>query len=246
VGSLKPYDDLFTRLLFDRALRESIRADGWAAVGEAADPFRDVDLDKIDALSDQIRDSLLRGQLGELGIGESFPETVAALGGDSRAVVERFMASSPGGPGVDTTGRRAGVGVLEGFHIWAEGRLAGRPDDLRRAQHELAVSLLATLARTPKPGFLIRWPFAHAIGGGWTCVLDAGRVLEGPDDRPDQPVVHRSAAGRLAVETAPLAVAAIALEAAESRPAWVGETLAALAPDALADARETAANLGLV
>jgi hypothetical protein len=246
VGDLKPYDDLFSRLLFDRQLREAVRVGGWAAAGAAADPFRDVDLDKLDALAAQIRDGLLRGQLGELGIGESFPSTIAALGGDPPAVVERFMVALHAAHNIDSTGRRAGVGVLEGFHTWAAGQLGERPDDRRRAQHELATALLATLARTPRPGFLIHWPFAHAIAGGWSCVLDAARPLDDPQARPEQPVAFRAAAGRLAIETVPLDIAAVTLERADDPPAWVGDRLAQLDPVALDKARTEAAARGLI
>jgi hypothetical protein len=246
VVGLKRYDDLLSQLLFDRGLRAAVRADGWATLGEAADPFRDVDMDKIDALSDQIRDSLLRGQMGELGIGDSFPETLAALGGAASAVVERFMAASPGGPGVDNTGRRAGVGVLEGFYTWASDQLAGRGEDLCRAQHELATALLATLARTPRPGFLINWPFAHAIAGGWSCVLDGDRALSGPQDRPEAPLAYRALKGRLAIERVELAVAAVTLEGSERAPVWAVEEAALLGQAALLRAREEAAARGLI
>jgi hypothetical protein len=245
VDGLKPYDDMLSRLLFDRRLREAVRAGGWSVIGEMADAFQGIDLDRLEILSGEIRGGVLRGQLGELGVAESFPDTIATLGGGPEAVADRFLAAQQAAPDMDITGRGAVVGVLEAFHTWAERELHGQPAALCRAQHELATALLATLARTTRPGFLVRWPLVHAIRGGWTCVLDAAGPLVRQQDAPEQPFVYRAAAGRLAIKPVTLTLAAAALDAASEPPSWVAEQLAQLDAQALQAARDELAALGL-
>ena len=155
MDALRRYDELLSRLLYDRPFRERARAGDWSAFGEEADAFQTVDLERCEALSTAIRDGLVSGQLGGLGLGHVFPETTSAIAGGAPEAVEAFLAASGAAPGFDGTCREAGVSVFESFYRWAEGRLIHQPEALRVAQHELAAGLFRVLAAKPHPGFRI-------------------------------------------------------------------------------------------
>jgi hypothetical protein len=248
MDELSRLDAAFQRLLFDPRLRASLRAGDRSALGPDADAFARLDLDELDRLAAAVRDGLVRGSLGGLGLADAFPATITALGGDPAAVVERFLADTGGaavdGRPIDATGRRAGVSVLEAFHGWADAALPD-PAPRARAQHELAAALLAALARTPRPGFLVGWPLVHLDALGGRCVLDAARPLAGPDDPPDDPVVYVAAAGRYASGRLSRPLAALVLEPLASPPRWTRECLAQQPPDALDAARRALAARGL-
>lgn len=246
---LARHDAAFQRLLFDRGLREQLRAGDPSALGDEAEAFAGIDLGELEKLATAIRSGLLRGSLGGLGLGDAFVDTLAALGGGADHVVERFLAATggaaPDGRFVDGTGRRAGVSVLEAFHGWAATELPPRSPALARAQHELAAALLVALARTPRPGFLVGWPLAHAGPRGWCCILDAVRPLDGVDDPPEQPVAYVAVAGRYATGRVSPVLAAVLLDGVDDPPSWVPQALAGLEPDALATVRHALARRGL-
>ena len=242
MDALKRYDAVLSRLLFDRQFRERARAGDWSDAGPEAEAFAGVDWEASERLSLAIRDGVLSGHLGGLGIARAFPDTIGALGGGANAVAERFLAAHDDVAAFDGTCRQAGVSVLESFFGWAKAQLAGRPADLRRAQHELAGALLAVLARRGKPGFLIRWSLARRVACGWYCVLDAVRPLDGPADTPEQPVAYVGAAGRYATGPLALTFAAVAQEAADPRPAWVSAQLAQLDQPTIDDVRSVLAS----
>ncbi|MCA9710148.1 MAG: hypothetical protein KDK70_30190, partial [Myxococcales bacterium] len=236
MDELARHDEVFGRLLFDRALRDQLGAGDWSALPDVAEAFGEIDLRELDALACGIRDGLLRGSLGGLGIAGAFPETLAALGGDPPRSVEQFLADTqgkgPGGVPIDGTGRGAGICVLEAFHGWAAARLAARPTAVLRAQHELATALLTALARTPRPGFVVRWSLVHAGPRGSACVLDAARALTSPESLPAEPVVYAALGGRYATGRVSSALAAVVLDAvldgASSLPSWARAALAGI------------------
>jgi hypothetical protein len=228
MDGLTRYDALFTRLLFDRPFRARIGAGDLSALGAQAEAFAGVDFAACERLADAIRDGLIDGNLGGLGIGRAFADTIEALGGDARAVVERFLQACDEAPAFDGTCRRAGVSVFESFFHWADLRLAGRPEARRRVQHELAEGLFEILARKPDPGFAIAWPLARPFARGWFCVLDAVRPLRGPGDAPEHPRAHVAALGQWVRGEDALDFAAVALEGADPRPEWVDRRLSSL------------------
>lgn len=246
---LARHDAAFHRLLFDRGLREQLRAGDWSALGDAAEAFARIDLDELEALAVAIRSGLVRGSLGGLGLGDAFAGTIAGLGGGVDAVVERFLAATggagPNGQPVDGTGRRAGVSILEAFHGWVATQLEPRSPALGRAQHELAAALLMALARTARPGFLVGWPLVHAGPRGWYCILDAERPLADPGDVPEQPFAYVAVGGRYATGRLSLALAAVVLDGADDPPAWVPQRLAQLERGVLEAARRGLAERGL-
>jgi hypothetical protein len=249
MGTLERHDEVFHRLLFDRRLREQVRAGGWSIVGDVAGAFCRIDMDELEKLAVAVRDGLIKGSLGGLGIGAAFPGTIAALGGGTDHVADRFLAATggaaPDGRPTDATGRRAGVSVLEAFYGWAATELEQRPPALCQAQHELAAALLAALTRTPRPGFLVEWPLVHPGAQGWYCALDAVRPLVGPQDPPEQPVVYVAVRGRYATGRLSPALAAVVLDGAADPPGWVPERLARLDPASLDAARRALAARGL-
>jgi hypothetical protein len=236
MDALKRYDALFSRLIFDRGFRDQVRAGDWSAMGDAADAFNGVDLVKLEKLATDIRDGLIRGSLGVPGVGAAFPQTIAVLGGGAEAVADRFLADHYLAEDIDGTGRRAGVSPLESFFDWASGQLAGQPAALGRAQHELAAALVAALARTPRPGFLVHWPLLRPGPRGWCCVLDTARPLQGPDDRPDHPVAYLGLDSRYAAGSVTESMAAAVMETADAPPPWAAD-LARADPEATATAR---------
>lgn len=237
MDGVKAYEALYGRLLFDRPFRERLRAGDWSEVGEPAETFSDVDFERMEKLAAEIRNGLIRGNLGGLALVPSFSGTIEALGGGVEAVTDRFLAAYREVEPYDCTGRMAGVSVFESFFDWAEPQLADRPDERRRAQHELAAALLAALARTPHPGFLICWPLIRRVGRHWICVLDAARPLDGPDDAPQQPAAFAVVAGRYTTGPMALAFAAAALEGVESAPPWLAEQISDLDPQTLDELR---------
>ena len=238
MDGLNRYDELFTRLLFDRPFRRRIGAGDLSELGAQADAFALVDVGACERLADAIRDGLINGNLGGLGIGRAFPETIEALGGGAPAVVERFLQTCHEAPAFDGTCRRAGVSVFESFLRWADPQLAARPEAQRRAQHELAAGLFEILARKPDPGFAVAWSLARPFARGWFCVLDAVRPLEGPGDAPEHPCAHVAALGQWVRGEDALDFAAVALEGQDPRPAWVDQRLSRL-DDATFDALRT-------
>lgn len=244
MDGLSRHDALFHRLLFDRGVRDRVRAGDWSFAGDDAPAFTGIDLGELDKLALAVRDGLLRGSLGGLGIGPAFVETIAALGGSAEQVAERFLAAT-GGRRIDGTGRRAGISVLEAFHGWAADELALQPPAACRAQHELAAALLAALARTPRAGFLVEWPLVHAGPCGWYCVLDAMQPLARPADPPQQPVVYLAVGGRYASGRLSADLAAVVLEGADHPPDWARARVAALDPATLAAVRAALAARGL-
>ena len=143
MDALKRYDAVFSRLLFDRRFRERARGGDWSEQGSVAEAFRGVDLDTSERLSIAIRDGLIGGSLGGLGIGAAFARTIEALGGGVNAVAEQFLEAHQEAAAFDGTCRQAGVSVFESFYLWAERRLVDRPAERCRAQHELAAALVA-------------------------------------------------------------------------------------------------------
>lgn len=249
MGDLTRHDELFHRLICDRDLRQRVRVEGWSAAGEAAGVFSGIDMDELEKLATEVRDGLIRGSLGGLGLGRAFPRTIEALGDDAASVVERFLAdtggAAPDGRRVDATGRQAGISILEAFHGWAELQLASRAPARCRAQHELAAALLTALARTPRSGFVVDWPLIHRRARGWCCVLDASVPLDGPEDRPSEPVVFVSVEGRYATGQLSLSLAAVVLEDAGDPPGWVRPLVAALSPDSRLAVRQGLVARGL-
>jgi len=244
MDALKRYDELFSRLLFDRRFRARARAGDWSEAGEEADAFSGIDWDTSERLSIAIRDGLIRGDLGGLGIGKAFPHTIDALGGGVNEVAERFMEAHQEVEPFDGTCRQTGVSVYESFHGWAEKQLGHRPAELCRAQHEFAAALLWTLARRPNPGFLVRWPLARSVACGWFCVLDAVRPLNGPLDSPEQPVAYLAALGQYVTGPDAISFAAVALEGADEPPRWATEQLAQLDQVTLDELRGVLASRG--
>lgn len=228
MDALKRYDELFSRLLFDRRFRERARAGDWSELGEEVDAFSGIDLDTWERLSIAIRDGLINGSLGGLGIGLAFSNTIGALGGGVNEVAERFLEAHQEVQAFDGTCRQAGVSVFESFYGWAEKKLVHLPGELCRAQHEFAAELLAILARKPNPGFLVRWPLARPISCGWYCVLDAVRPLNGLLDLPEHPVAYVAALGQYVTGPDAIDFAAVALEGADDPPRWASEHLAQL------------------
>ncbi|MCX4245101.1 hypothetical protein [Paraliomyxa miuraensis] len=249
MGELERHDEVFGRLLFDPDLRRRLRDGDWSDVADVADAFSGIDLDELEQLAVAVRDGLVRGSLGGLGIGPAFPHTIAALGGGAQPVVERFLAATrgraPDGRGIDGTGRRAGISVLEAFHGWAELELADDPSARCRAQHELASALLRALARTPRPGFVVGWPLVHTGPQGWICALDASSPLAGPHEVPEQPIVYVTRGGRHATGRVSPGLAAVLLGDTDAPPPWVVELLARLGSDVLGAANEALAARGL-
>jgi hypothetical protein len=244
VDGLRRYDELFSRLLFDRRFRERMRAGDWSLLGAEAEAFSVVDLDISERLALAIRDGLIGGSLGGLGLGQAFPRTIAALGGGVEAVAERFLEAHHEAQAFDGTCRQAGVSVFESFHGWADRQLEGRPADRRRAQHELAAGLLVILAGKPNPGFRVEWPLARPIPCGWYCVLDAVRPLAGPADPPEQPVAYVAALGQYVTGEDAADFAAVALDAAGAPPPWASRRLAQLDPVTLGELRGVLSSRG--
>jgi hypothetical protein len=242
MDGLKRYDDFYTRLLFDRRVRAQVRSGGWSAAGPAAEAFEGVDLDKLEKLSGEIRDGLIQGYLGGLGIGPAFPDTIAALGGDINDLVERFLADHQALEAIDGTGRRAGVCVLESFYVWALSQLTQRPDAHCRAQHEFAAALIGALAQSPDPGFVIRWPLVRRLACGWCCVLDLERPLTSLGDEPEHPAAYIAVTGRYAHGPMALSLAAVMLEDVEAPPLWVAGQLERLDPATLEATRRALLN----
>jgi hypothetical protein len=228
MDALKRYDELFSRLLFDRKFRQRVRAGDLSELGTEADAFSVVDFAACEQLATAIRDGLINGNLGGLGIGRAFPETINALGGRADEIVERFLEAHTETQAFDGTCRQAGVSVFESFFHWVEPQLAGRPEEGCRAQHELARSLFEVLAGKSNPGFVTEWPLARRFPRGWFCVLDALRPLQGPWDSPEHPVAYLAALGQLLTGEDALDFAAVALERDEPGQAWVGGRLSRL------------------
>jgi len=244
MDALKRYDALFSRLLFDRRFRERARGGDWSELGEAAEAFSGVDLDTSERLSIAIRDGLISGSLGGLGIGRAFAGTIDALGGGVNAVAERFLEAHQEAPAFDGTCRQAGVSVFESFYLWAEGQLVHRPAELCRAQHEFAAALLEILASKPNPGFLVRWPLIRQIPCGWYSVLDAERPLGGLADPPEHPVAYVGVLGQFVTGADAVNFAAVALDAADERRRWAREHLARLDPVTLGELRRVLSSGG--
>jgi hypothetical protein len=225
---LKRYDALLSRLLFDRPFRSRVRAGDLSELGAEADAFSVVDFDTCETFATAIRDGLINGNLGGLGIGRAFPGTIDALGAGAAGTVERFLEAHRETRAFDGTCRQAGVSVFESFFHWADPQLAGRPGDRCRAQHELSRALLEVLARKPNPGFTIEWPLARPFSRGWFCVLDAHRPMEDPRDRPEVPVAYVAALGQFVTGEDALDFAAVALERDAPLPPWERERVSRL------------------
>lgn len=247
---LKEYDSAFRRLLFDRSFRARVTSGDRSELGHIASAFSSIDMHELEKLARAVRDGLLRGSLGGLGIGDSFVNTIAALGGTTNEVADRFLAASvsqrPDWLPIDCTGRRAGVSVLEAFYGWAATELAQRPSELCRAQQEFAVALLTALTRTPRPGFLIAWPQVHAGTQGWYCVLDVAEPLNGRHEQPRQPVVYAAIRGRYVSGRVSTSLAAIIMDCADEPPAWVGAQLLLIGTAPLNEARSLLKERGLL
>jgi len=228
MDALKRYDELLSRLLFDRPFRHRVSAGDLSELGTQADAFSVVDFDACERLAIAIRDGLINGNLGGLGIGRPFPDTIKALGEGPPEVVERFLEAHGETQAFDGTCRQAGASVFESFFNWADQRLADRPNERCRAQHELARALFEILARKANPGFVVEWPLARAFSRGWFCVLDAVRPLQGLGDLADHPVAYVAALGQLVTGEDALDFAAVALESEQPRQPWVDRQLSGL------------------
>lgn len=244
MDALKRYDALFSRLLFDRRFRERARGGDWSERGEVAEAFSGIDLDTSERLSIAIRDGLITGSLGGLGIGAAFARTIEALGGGVNAVAERFLEAHQEAAAFDGTCRLAGVSVFESFYLWAEGQFGDRPAERRQAQHEMAEALLVVLASKPDPGFLVRWPLIRRVPCGWYSVLDAERPLESADDWPEHPVAYVAALGQFVTGADALDFAAVVLAAAGEPQGWARERLAGLDPVTLGELRRVLSAVG--
>ena len=243
MDALRRYDGLLSRLLFDRSFLARLRGGDWSEFGEEAGDFSSLDLDQCEELSLAIRDGLVKGSLGGLGIGQAFPETSNAIAGTVCDAVEQFLADHAVVPPFDGTCRQAGVSVFESFYRWAESQLIRRPDALRMAQHEFAAALLTVLARKPTPGFHIQWPLVRSLKRGWFCVLDASRPLYSLWDPPDQPVAYVAALGQLVTGADAADFAAIALERTGSPPPWAIRQINELETSAIDELKGVLASL---
>jgi hypothetical protein len=238
MDALTRYDALFSRLIFDRPFRHRVRAGDLSELGSQADAFSGVDFEACERLATAIRDGLINGNLGGLGIGRAFPETIRALGGTASDIVERFLEAHDETQTFDGTCRRAGVSVFESFLNWVTPQFDGRPDPLCRAQHELATALFRILARKPVPGFLVDWPLARRFARGWFCVLDARTPLRDPYDAQERPVAFVAALGQMVTGEDALDFAAVALERNDCRQPWVSGRLERIDAVTLAKLRE--------
>lgn len=250
MDALKPFDLAFHRLLFDRPHRERVASGDRSEIGPMADEFANLDMVELDLLAKAIRDGLVRGSLGGLGIGDNFAGTIVALGATTNDVVDRFLADTVsqyhGKLPIDCTGRRAGVSVLESFYEWAATQFAQRPEELCRAQQELAAALLTALARTPHPGFLVAWPLLHAGAHGWYCILDAAGPLNGAQTRPREPIVFAAIRGRYIRGRVSTTLAAVILGCANRPPDWVAEQLLQIPAELLNVARTALVRRGIL
>jgi hypothetical protein len=226
MDALKRYDELLSRLLFDQAFRRRIGAGDLSELGTQAEAFSVVDFEACERLAIAIRDGLINGNLGGLGLGWAFPDTIQALGEGAPEVVERFLEAHGETQAFDGTCRQAGASVFESFFHWADRRLADRPKERCRAQHELAGALFEVLARKPNPGFMVEWPLARPFPRGWFCVLDALRPLRGPWDLAEHPVAYVAALGQLVTGEDALDFAAVALD--QPPQPWVSRQLSRL------------------